>query len=252
VSLHPRRTTPRIIERDVAVALTLDVRDAADAQKTATAATIAIYIGSRELLAAVAVTSLGPPASYSLTAALTTSEALTDRWLEVWSMTIGGAPYVFRQPGYLVRHAYQSVVTQADLVALYPNLADTSVLPGDLTDYSGFLDRAREFVERQLIKRGRRPHLIFDSFALVDAEVHLALHYIFTYFHSDLGDGRYKELADTHRDAFDAEWKSLSFRYDETEQGTIQRDDTIASQTPLALTSGRPRSLYSRTTYRTP
>lgn len=252
MSLHSRQSTPRTVERGVATSLTLDVRDAADAQKTPTAATIAIYSGPRALVATVAVTSLGPPAAYTLTAALTESEGLTDRWLEVWSLTIDGAPSVFRRPGYLVRHAYQSVATQADLLALYPNLADASVLPGGLTDYGSFLDRAREFIERQLIKRGRRSHLVFDSFALLDAEVHLALSYIFDYFHSDLGDGRYKELAEVHRESYHAEWKTLGFRYDETASGTIATDDTIATQTPLAVTCGRPRSGYGRASWGTP
>lgn len=250
MSLHLRHATPRIVERGVAASLTADVRDAADVQQTATAATVTLYVGSKVLLAATAAAALGPPASYSLTAALTTDEALTDRWLELWAMTIGGSPYTFRRTGYLVRHAYHSVVTQADLVALYPNLADTSVLPGDLDDYGDFLDRAREYIERQLLKKGRRAHLVFDAYALLDAEVHLALSYIFDYFQSDLGDGRYKELAEVHREQFAHEWKTAEFRYDETEIGTLATNDTIASSTPITTTCGRPRAVFGRRDWR--
>ncbi len=82
-----RYQLPRFIERGVATTLTMDVYNDAGTQQTASAGTFTLYKGGTALLDAVAVSSLGPPASYSLTAGTTTGETLADNWLEVWALT---------------------------------------------------------------------------------------------------------------------------------------------------------------------
>ena len=67
-----------MIERGVDAALTADVYDAAGVQQTPTAATVAIYAGSKLIVDATAVHAA--PSTYTLLAALTADESLSDEW----------------------------------------------------------------------------------------------------------------------------------------------------------------------------
>lgn len=222
----------------------MDVYSAAGIQQTATAASVVIYDGAETVQASVAATTLGPPASYTLPALTTSSRGLSERWLEVWSLTIGGTPYVFRQSGYLVRHAYYSVITDTDLLALHAELTD--LLPSGTTDFSAYRERSRQKIERELLKKARRPHLIFDPWALLDADVYLSLFYIFHDWASSIGDGRYKELAAEYEGKFAEEMKSVRFHYDDAQSGTVDREQSEGAQPGLMLTAGpgRRRGLH--------
>ena len=236
MSLAPRYSLPRSIERGKAATLTLDVYNAASVQQTATAGTFTLKAGDKTLFDGVALSVFGPPAEYSLAAAATADEALTDRLLEVWSLTIDGTARTFQRPAMLVRRAFYPTITDQDLLALYPDLND--LRRDEDTSWESFRERARQKIERELLKRGRRPHLIFDAWALVDAHVELTLHYLYSWAYKQLGGPRYKEAAAEHGENWKAEWSSVQFRYDEDETGTITTDDTIGGQSSIVLTAG--------------
>ena len=236
MSLISRQLGPRIVERGVAASLTMPVYSAAGVEQTATVATLTLTDGAETILSAVAATSLGPPAAYSLLAATSQARGLSERWLEVWSLTIGGVVYTFRRSGYLVRHAFHASITDTDLTALHADLLD--LLPSGTTDLSAYRSRAAEKIERDLIKKGRRPHLIFDSWALLDAHVALTLHYIFRDFASSIGDGRYQTLAGEYLAQFGAEFDSCKFSYDASESGTPADSALEATAPMIVLTSG--------------
>lgn len=236
MALVLRHAGPRIIERGVATSLTADVYSAANAQQTATVATLTIKDGGETVIDAASATSLGPPASYSLLAATTTSRSLSDRWLEIWSMTISGSPYVFRRPAYLVRHAFFPTITDTDLTNRHAEL--DNLIGTNLDDFSTYREAAREKIERRLIKKGRRPHLIFDSWALFDLHLALTLHLIFRDWASSIGDGRYTQLTEEYRLEYEREWEALTFRFDDDEGGTIDHDVTESATPSLVLTAG--------------
>lgn len=239
MALVTRFAGPRMIERGVAQSLTFPVFSAAGAEQTATAATVTLQVENRTVLAATAATSLGPPASYSLLAATTTSEALSDRWLETWAMTIGGTPYTFRRAAYLVRHVFYPTITDTDLTDVHAEL--TELLDSDVDDYSRYREAAREKIERHLIKKGRRPELIFDNWALYDAHRALTLHLIFRDYASSIGDGRYTELAAEYLEEWKSEIESVRFRYDDQLSGTIDSGDKEGGEPSIILTSA-PRN----------
>jgi len=232
-------STPRVIERGKTVALTMSVTSDAGVAQTATAGTFALYDGSEEVVAPVAVSSLGPPASYTLTAATTTDRGLSDQLLEVWALTIDGTVYDFTRTAYLVRHAYHSHVLDTDLVKLHANLL--TLRPAG---YESQRVDAREQIERDLIKRGRRTALIFDSWALYDAERYLALSLIFTDHASSAGDGRYTDLAAQYRERYEAEMAGLKFRYDSEETGTVDHSGAESGYVPVVMSAGLPRSRW--------
>jgi hypothetical protein len=236
MSLISRQLGPRIVERGIAASLTMPVYSAAGVEQTPSAATVRITDGAEVVIDTVAATSLGPPAAYSLLAATSQARGLSERWLEVWSLTIGGLPYTFRRSGYLVRHAFHPSITDTDLTALHADLLD--LLPSGTTDMSAYRTRAAEKIERDLIKKGRRPHLIFDSWALLDAHVALSLHYVFRDFASSIGDGRYQTLATEYLAQFGAEFDSCKFSYDASESGTPADSALEATAPMIVLTSG--------------
>ena len=234
MALVLRHALPRSIERGVANTLTADVYSAAGAQQTASAGTLTLYAGSKLILDAVAVTSAGAPTSHTLAAGSTTDETLSDTWLEVWSLTIGGTVYAFRRDAYLVRHVLYPTITDTDLIELHSDLA--ALRDADQSSYETQRGAAWTRVQHRLIAAGRRPELVLSSWALREYHRALALEVIFADFASSTGDGRYRELAEHYRDAAEVEWGRLPLRYDADEGGTEDTGDRAASR-PITFLS---------------
>ena len=234
MALVLRHRGPRMIERGVAVTLDADVRDEAGTAQTVASGTLTVTDGSETVLSAVSVTG-GTGATYALLAATTTSRATSDRWLERWSLTIGSTPYIFTRPAYLVRSVFTPTLTPTDLTNEYSDLND--ILDPALSTWETDVTNAREEVERELIKRGRRPDLIFDSWALFDAHRHLTFHKVFKSAKASIGDGRYAELAEWHYNEYRREIDGAKFRYDSTETGQITDSTASSSTNPIILSS---------------
>lgn len=228
---------PRIIERGVETALTLDVRDDAGTAQTFTAGTLTILDGSAELLAATAFTT-GAPASYTLPAASTSGRGLSANLVERWTGTIGGTTYTFLRRGYLVRSAFYPTLTDTDLIARHSELGGARpILPQGLTSFSKYRNAAHEAIQRRLIGMGRRPWLIFDGWALYDAHLALTLHLIARDFATSVG-GRWKELEDTYKAEYEAAFGTVSFAYDTSEEGTLTDETRRSAAAPLLVSAG--------------
>lgn len=219
MSLTHRQSLPAMIEKGRDTAITIDVYSAASAQQTASAATLKLYAGTELVLDGVAATGFGPPATYTVAAAVTTDRAVSADWLAVWTLTIGGADHIFRQPIYLVNHLLHDVITDTDLTDLHSDL-DSLRDSANMTTFEPYRTRAFERVQRMLIKRGNRPALIIDAWAFTDLLTFETLAPIYRDFASSLGDSRYTELADHYAAAAASEWAGLTFRYDAGEDGT--------------------------------
>ncbi len=241
MSLIVPHQLPRIVERGVATTLSLDVLSAASVQQTASAGMVTVKLGSVVIVDAAAV-SVGPPATYSLLASATSGEGLSDAYLEVWSLTIGGTPYVFRRPGYLVRHVFFPTIGDSDLTDRDSDLLE--ILPTAETTLEKYREAARKKIERDLLRKGRRPWLVFDSYDLVDAHIALTLSYIYRDLHTKIGDGRYKEEYEARQKEYQRELGSASFRYDGNESGSIDDEVATPSQGPLVLTAGPRRGRW--------
>lgn len=229
---------PRIVERGVLTTLSLDVRDDAGTAQTFTAGTIAIQDGNDEVLAATAFTT-GAPASYSLAAATTSGRGLSERWIETWTGTISGTAYTFVRRGYLVRSAFYPTLTDTDLIARHTELGGAyAVLPSGLTSFAKYRNAAHEAIQRRLIGMGRRPWLIFDTWALYDAHLALTMHMIARDFAQSV-NGRWKELEDTYKAEFEAAFGTVNFSYDTSEEGTLTDDTRRSGAAPLLLSAGR-------------
>jgi hypothetical protein len=248
MSLAVAIAAPRSVERARSCTLTLTITDTLTGSvQIPSAATVAIYDSSTVILAATAATTLGAggySCTYALSAAtIPDSIRLTDQWLEVWVLTLGGVEYAFRITGYLCRHAYHPTLTDADLIRLHPDLA--SQRPPGLTTYGGLIDEAQGWLERKLLQKGRRPELIFDAWALRDAHLYYTLNLIFRAFASSLGKGRYAEEATRYEAMAMDELRAVKFRYDTAQTGTVDTPQQESQNAPILLTSA-PRYRWYR------
>lgn len=237
-------TKPRSVERGRNTTLTLTVTDTLTGTvQTPSAATVAIYDGSTQILGATAATTLGAggySATYSLSAAtIPATIRLTDQWLEVWVVTIGGVEYEFQITGYLCRRAYHPTLTDTDLIALHPQLS--SIRPPGYTTYGTWLDEASAWVETRLIQQGRRPELVFDVWSLRYAHLYYALSLIFRALSSSVGAGRYADLAAEYDEKAHDEMRRLKFRYDKDQTGTVDYPEQETQNAPIVITSAPTR-----------
>lgn len=237
---------PRMVQLGSDWSLTLELyNDTNGAQVTATAATVAISDGGSELLAAVSATTLGPPASYSLLGTVSTGWSPSDLVKEDWTATIAGVTGLkFEVTTYLCRVVYQPTMTHARLIRRYPDLAN--MMRSGQTNWTEKIKEAQDQIARDLIKKGRRPQLIFDKWALVDAERYLSLALIYDDLSLSIGDGRYKERAQEQRDLYEVEMsEKINFRYDKYQTGTISSSDQESANVPVMITAGVRRGNFS-------
>jgi hypothetical protein len=219
-----------MIERGATQTLTFPVyADDGTAAQTATSGTVSIYDGSFAIVEDQSVT-VGPPASYSLAGSATTDRGLSESLLEVWKLTIGGTVYTLTRPAYLVRREITPTLIDADLVEYHSDIL--SLLDPDETTLEKPRTAAWEWVQRKLIRNGRRPQLVIDSWQLRDLHAYRTLELFFRDAAASVGDGRYVELAREYAEQAGAAWAELSFRYDADEDGFS--DDSLDQTAPAS------------------
>jgi hypothetical protein len=201
---------------------------------TVTSATLTLKQGSTVLLDEVAATTLGgsTSATYDLTAAeVPDTLSFSDTMLEIWTLTgtTFGTPATVttRRSGHLVRTILYPLIHDADLVNRHRRIED--IRPPSITNFSSYRDLAWEILNRDLIKKGRRPSLILSSFALVDAHVYKSLELIFRDAITFVGDGRYSDLATMYAEAYREEWQEIQFVYDRDENDAIDPGEKEAA-----------------------
>lgn len=230
--------TARVVQRGRAASLTLPLVSADGSTVTATSGTLTIRLGSRTLLDEYDLSggdgSFGPPASYSLAASLTADEGLSDQWTEIWNLDVGEVVWT----GFLVRHAYRSTVTDTALQKRHPEIL--SLLPPGESTAEKYRTAAVERVERMLLQVGRRPHLVFDRWALHDLE----LYHTVAAWAADTAmrvadPASYLRLAADYERKAELEWSRATFRYDDEEDGIVD-DEPAEAAAPMVVLSAGP------------
>ena len=233
---------PRMIERGSTQVLTLPVYgDDGTSAQTATSGTVSIYDGSAAIVEDQTVT-VGPPASHTLAGSATADRGLSERLLEVWTLTISGTVHTLTRPAYLMRRVLTPTLIDADLVEYHSDIL--SLLDPDETTLEKPRTAAWEFVQRKLIRNGRRPQLVIDSWQLRDLHAYRTLELFFRDAAASVGDGRYVELAREYAELTAAAWSEISFRYDADEDGYVgdQLDETTPGQGVVYLSA--PKAVY--------
>jgi hypothetical protein len=234
-------TLPRTPEIGRALSLTLPIVSDGNAAQTASGGTLTVRLGSLTLLDEVAITSAGPPASYSLLAATTEDQAPSAEWQEIWTLTGLGT---FTWSGYLVRYSFRSTLADAHLEQRHPEIL--SLLPPGEATAEKYRVAASEQVQKDLIKKGRRPWLVVDSWALHDAELYFALHLWAQDARmrtAGASASTYRELADEYLAQYRAELGpgGVTFRYDGDEDGVVNGDQVETAVSSGIVLSAGPR-----------
>jgi hypothetical protein len=242
-----RRSLPRIVQRGADVSLDLDIYSDAGDQQTTTSGTVDIYLGGKQIVDGAAITA-GAPSTYALAAATTSSESLSDEYLEVWTVVISGTTYTLHVEGYLVRRAYYPSITDTDLSDRQSELATFSA---SLGGYQKYRDEANTVVQLELLQRGRRPWLVFDRYVLRLLQIYKALELLNGDFKTIMGDGKYERRQSEFAALYADLLGTANFRYDDNESGTIDNEDHTAASGNVFITAGPGRG-GRRGGYRTP
>lgn len=217
-----RTDSVELIERGVDTVLRLRP-SRAGAPITPSAATISVYdSGGTAIVDAQAATCTAGSgqAVYTVTAATTTSLALSEGWRVEWTATVSSTSRVVVLEAALVRHRLYPVATDQDLFQRVSSLnpASRSPLTGTITDFSAYLDAAWAEIGDRLIARGDRPWLVMSPHALRRPHVLLTLALVFEDARSRLNAG-YAEIAADYRRQFLDAWEQMRFDYDRDTDG---------------------------------
>lgn len=175
-----------------------------------------------EIVSAAAVTITGSIARYTVTGATTTALELSDGWRVEWTLVLTTGTITPRNEAALVRTALYPVVTDADIVRRVKSLDPGGTAPITAqTTYQDYLDEAWTTIVLRLIGMGRRPWLVLSPSALRGVHLELTLAFIFEDLASRL-QSAYEVRAQQHRAAFEAAWKTLTFRYDVDDDGSAE------------------------------
>ena len=140
-----------------------------------------------------------------------------------------------------MRRAITPTLIDADLVEYHGDILSSSTLTRrpSRSPHGGV-----EWVQRKLIRNGRRPQLVIDSWQLRDLHAYRTLELFFRDAAASVGDGRYVELAREVCRLAGAAWSEMSFRYDADEDGYSgsQLDETAGGQGVVYLSA--PKAVY--------
>ena len=208
-----------------------------------TSATLTLKQGSTVLLDNVPATSIAGPifsATYDLLATTVPDTlSFSSTMLEIWTLSDGTDTVTVRNAGHLVRTILYPMVTDSDLASRHQRIQD--IRPPTIPSFSSYINLAWEIINRDLIKKGRRPELILDSYALFDMHVFKTLELIFRDAITFIGDGRYDDLADKYMYSYKEEWETTLFIYDRDENDAISVGETEAASPSIWLGEPPPR-----------
>ena len=208
-------------------------------------ATFTLKQGSRVLVDNVPATTFGGPiysATFDLNGTVTQDLSFSDTMLEIWTLTnIAGDVVTARRAGHLVRNILYPMVTDSDLIARHARIDD--IRPPTMPDFSTYIQTAWEMLNRDLIKRGRRPELVLDSYALIDMHIFKTLELVFKDATTYVGDGRYHELMTFYAASYREEWDIVQFHYDRGQDGAI--DDAQREAAAPSIWLGEPPGYHN-------
>jgi len=215
---------PRMLQRGLTTLLDITVKDDDGSALVPAAAKITVYKGdSTTPVVDDAAATPGATSTYSLADTLTADESLSTEWQEVWTLTIAGSEHVIQRSIYLCRYVPRPVIDDTDLEAYHSDILD-HIDPGETT-LQKQREKAWSYLQKRLIRDGRRPELVLDNWELADAHAFKTLEIFFRDSAQSVGDERWKELRDEYAELFKSEWNDINFHYDADEDGRIDDDE---------------------------
>lgn len=218
------------------------------AEVTPTSGTITVKDASgAAVVDGAAVTVSTGRATYTISSAvIPSSSALSDRWLVLWDLTIGGETRHYRNPAHIVRAPLSPVVTRDDLIRRHSDLASWSTPGAD--NLQRYVDESWIEIVGRLIEEGHRPGLILSGFAFRSAHLYLALCMAMRDgWQSMDGGAKYEDLSNEYRTEYEAAWKRINFTVDTDGDNAVDVGETGQAAVSVVSLTAAPmyRSPYS-------
>ena len=165
---------------------------------------------------------------------------LSEGYLQLWELTIGGVVYTFRKPCAVAISGLYPVISDLDLEAEYSDLA--SIRPSSLgSSYQTYIDEAWVQLIQRIRDLGNIEYLIMNPSSLRACHKNLTFYLIFKDMDSSgLGEGRYLDLAREHLKQFEFDFKRLKFQYDQNQDNRIDDPNARKSALGVFYTSAPP------------
>lgn len=227
-----------IVERDRAVTLEAPIYSGASISAPASGTCTIFRPASTTFSTGVVVIGVDNIATYAITAASTAVEDLGSNWQVEWDLVMGdGRSYRQRNPMHLVLRQLYPVLTDQDLTdGRYGDLS--RYLPTAETSWENYRVAAWYQIQRKLLRDQRRPWLVMEPSAFMDAHRELTLSLIFgdmgSKQRSSMGDRDWLGLARDHKHAYGLAWRELTFQYDEDETNDTSTERR-AARPPLVF-----------------
>jgi hypothetical protein len=204
--------------------------------------------GGVAVVDAVAATVALGVASYTIPAATlpATLAPLGEGWQEVWDATLDGVAKSYDVEAALVLRPLYPVLTQADLVADYPDLAATRGVT--VTTDEGFITQSwQDDVINRLIGEGHLPYLIKSAPAFKRAHKEATHARRFRWLGSKQRDGAaFVRLAETHQKRYESAWKAINFRTDDNHDGRVDDPGSRRSSARVVHRNASPSPTRKR------
>ena len=156
------------------------------------------------VIARTAVSIIANVATYTIAAnELPASLELSEGYVQIWELTIGGHNYTFRKPTAISLSSLYPVISDLDLESEYSDLA--SIRPSSLgTTYQKYIDESWIQLIQRIRDMGNMEYLIMSPQSLRSAHKNLTFYLIWKDMDSSgLAEGRYLDLAREHRKQFE-------------------------------------------------
>lgn len=239
---------PNLYERERAQPASAPVyRSGALVAPTQAGSTFSLYKpDGTALVSAAAVTVTGSVATYTVPAAtlLSTVQPLGDQWREEWSLVMPGetSARIYRRAAALVRRAPFPTVTDADLIALYPDLVTQLGAIG--TNFQAQIDAAWGRILRVMLRRGMASYLIVDMDAIHDWLENETLAAIYrSFYRGSNSSEKWKTLWDDHRALATAAMTTAAPQIDSNHDGKADDSARTSVGIPIHPNAAPARSI---------
>jgi len=231
----PQIKVPELLERGKSQTSLLPIyRDGALVSPTGVKYTLIAPDGSKTVDNATATYPGNIPQYTHSASLLSDSLNLGEGYVQEWTVTLEGSPFIFRRNAALVKRRLYPVISDGDLTSTYSQLAD--IRPSNLTSYQTYIDEAwYTMIQKLRQEGGGLEYLVMSAESFREAHQNLTLYYIFRDFHSSLGqsNGRYLDLAGEHFRQYHHAWKQINFIYDFDHSGTSESPNQRVAKQPV-------------------
>ena len=231
----PQIKVPELLERGKSQTSLLPIyRDGALVSPTGVKYTLIAPDGTKTVDNATATYPGNIPQYTHSASLLSDSLNLGEGYVQEWTVTLEGSPFIFRRNAALVKRRLYPVISDGDLTSTYSQLAD--IRPSNLTSYQTYIDEAwYTMIQKLRQEGGGLEYLVMSAESFREAHQNLTLYYIFRDFHSSLGqsNGRYLDLAGEHFRQYHHAWKQINFIYDFDHSGTSESPNQRVAKQPV-------------------